>query len=91
MPLGNPADQSTISVTTTAAETEITVAMSAIEFINMGTQDVYYGKLSTLTSDRGAPISSNGRRRTFENIPAGWKISFLTASGTSTLRVIHYK
>ena len=89
--LGNPEDQGTISVTTTAAETEITQGLQGIEFVNMGSADVYYGKLSTLTSARGAPIFSNGGRRTFENIPSGWKISFLTASGTSTLRIIHYK
>lgn len=89
--LGNPEDQTTISVTTTPAETQITEKMSAIEFVNMGSVDVYYGKLSTLTSIRGAPIFSNGGRRTFEEIPAGWRISFVTASGGSTLRQIHYK
>ena len=65
LPLGNPEDQATIDVTTEAAEYQVTHGIQSIEFVNMGNNDVYYGKLSTLTSARGAPIFSNGQRRTF--------------------------
>lgn len=61
-----------------------------IDVNNVANVDVYFGKLSTLTSDRGARIFKNGGRRTFENISAGWRISFITASGTSTLRRVDY-
>ena len=90
-PLGNPEDQASITVTTTAQQVQVTHGLQSIEFINMGNKDIYYGKLSTLTSARGAPIYSQGGRRTFENIPAGWKISFITADGTSELRILYYQ
>lgn len=90
-PLGNPEDQSPISVTTVSTEVQITHGLQSIEFVNMGNVDVYYGKLSTLTTVRGAPIFSNGGRRTFENISSGWKISFIVASGTADLRRVDYR
>lgn len=89
--LGNPEEQDPITVTTAAAEIQITHGIQSIEFVNMGSVDVYYGKLSTLTAVRGAPIFSNGGRRTFENIGAGWRISFITASGSANLRRVDYK
>lgn len=91
MPLGNPEDQTPISVTGTPAQVQITHGLQSIEFQNLGNNDVYFGKLSTLTSNRGGVIYANGGVKTFENIPAGWKISFVTASGSSTLRRIDYK
>jgi hypothetical protein len=91
-PLGNPEEQTPISVTATAAEIEIYYGLRSVEFQNTGSNDVYFGKLSTLTSARGGIIYSNGDRKIFENIPSGWKISFLCETGkTSTLRRIDYK
>lgn len=91
-PLGNPEDQNTISVSDSAAEITVgNIGFQSIEFVNMGRNDCFYGKLSTVTSARGAPIFSQGGRRTFENIQSGWKISFVCASGkTTTLRRINY-
>ncbi len=90
--LGNPEETAVISLT--ASVTTITVGnigLHSIEFVNMGSSDCYYGKASTLTSDRGAPIFSNGGRRTFESIPSGWVISFRCATGkTTTLRRVNY-
>lgn len=90
--LGNPEEQDTIAVTAAAAQTQITHGLQSIEFQNLGTKNVYFGKLSTLTSDRGGIIYSSGGSKTFENVGAGWKISFICASGeSSTLRRIDYK
>ena len=89
-PLGNPEDQDAINVTNSAAETQITHGLQSIEFVNMSGKDIYYGG-SSVTKDKGAPIFSGGGRRTFEQIPAGWKISFVVASGTAELRRIDYK
>lgn len=89
--LGNPEEQAPLSITSTVQEITLTQGLASIEFQNTGTKDVYYGKRSTLTSSRGGIIYGNGDRKSFENIPSGWKISFLTKSGeTSTLRQINY-
>ena len=90
MPLGNPEDQAAITVTDTATEITIANALSAIEFINMSSKDIYYGKKSTVTTARGGPIFSAGGRRVFENIPSNFKISFIAASGSNELRQINY-
>jgi len=88
--LGNPEEQTPLSITATAQEYQLTHGIQSIEFQNSGTKDVYFGKLSTLTSARGGVIYA-GSNKTFENVGAGWKISFLCATGnTSTLRVIKY-
>lgn len=91
-PLGNPEDQTPIAVTQTPAEIIVeNIGFQSIEFVNTGRNDCFYGKLSTLTSVRGAPIFSQGGRRTFENIQSGWKISFVCKTGkTTTLRRINY-
>jgi len=90
--LGNPEEQDAISVTATAQEVQLTHGLQSIEFQNLGNNDVYFGKLSTLTSARGGVIFSAGGSKTFENVGAGWRISFICASGkTSTLRRIDYK
>ena len=90
-PLGNPEEQAVINVTDVVQTVTLTRATTAIEFQNTGTNDVYFGKASTLTSDRGGIIYGNGTYKKFENLPSNWKISFICSSGqTSTIRRIDY-
>lgn len=91
LPLGNPQDRDTISVTDSI--TTITVentGFQAEEFINSGSKDCFYGGTS-VTAAKGGPLFSQGGRRTFENVSSGWNISFVCKTGQSTtLRRITY-
>lgn len=90
-PLGNPEEQTPITVTDIAQEIVLGYGYSSVELQNTGSNDIYFGKYSTLTSARGGVIYSNGDRKSFESCPTGWKVSVLCASGkTSTLRIIYY-
>jgi hypothetical protein len=90
-PLGNPEDQDVITVTSAVQTITIGYGLSSLEIQNSGSNDIYYGKADTLTSARGGVIYSNGDRKSWENLPTGWKISIRCATGkTSTLRVIYY-
>ena len=90
MPLGNPTEQTPFVISDVIHTVTVAQGIQSVEFVNMGSNDVYYGS-STVTSARGGPIYSGGDRRTFENIPSGWLISFICASGKSTtLRQINY-
>jgi hypothetical protein len=91
MSLGNPEEQTPLSITDSAQEYQLTHGIQSIEFQNLGNNDIYFGKLSTLTSARGGVIYA-GSYKSFENVGAGWKVSFICASiKTSNLRVIQYK
>ena len=91
-PLGNPEDQNTISITDTLNTVTVdNIGLQSIEFVNTGSKDCFYGGTS-VTAAKGAPIFSQGGRRTFENIPSGWNISFICKTGqNTTLRRIDYK
>jgi len=90
-PLGNPEEQANVSVTASGVTVTITQGLSFVEFQNTGLNDVAFGKASTLTFARGGLIYSGGDRKTFENVPSGWQITFKTdTSKTSTLRQINY-
>ena len=90
-PLGNPEDQTPLTITDTPQEVTLGYGLSSLEAQNSGNSDIYYGKYSTLTSARGGIIYSAGDRKSWENCPTGWKISFVCATGkTSTLRLIYY-
>lgn len=90
-PLGSPTDQATISVTDSLKTITVeNIGLQSIEFVNMGRNDCFYGGTS-VTAAKGAPIFSQGGRRSFEAIPSGWNISFICKSGkTTTLRRINY-
>lgn len=90
-PLGNPEDQDALTITPVVQEVIVTHGLQSIEFINLGASDVFFGKLSTLTAERGGIIYSNGGTKSFENIPSNWRISFITKTGNSNLRRIDYK
>ena len=91
-PLGSPEEQDVISVDENIITVTITLGLSSIEFQNTGKSDIVFGKASTLTFARGGLIYSQGDRKTFENIQAGWVISFRCDTGKSTsLRQIDYK
>ncbi len=92
MPLGNPEEQTPITITDTATEIIVTHGIQSIEFQNIGDNDVAFGRIDTLTFARGGIIYSSGVNKVFENIPSGWKISFICDTGkTSTLKRIDYK
>lgn len=88
--LGNPVPQTPLTITTVAQAISIPHGIISLELQNTGSNDVYFGD-SAVTSAKGGVIYSNGDRKVFENIPSNFTIYVLTASGSSTLRVIHYK
>jgi hypothetical protein len=89
--LGNPVDQTPISVTATAQEITISYGLKSVEFFNGDSADCYFGCIDTLTSVRGGVIYA-GQSKSFESIPSGWKISFVCAAGKSTtLRRVDYQ
>lgn len=91
-PLGNPEESDPITITSAITTITITHGLASIEIQNTGNSNVAFGKASTLTYVRGGLIYAQGDRRTFENISAGWTISFrCDTGGTTILRRIDYK
>ena len=90
-PLGNPEDTATITVTAAVTTITISQGLSSLEIQNSGNNDVAFGKASTLTFARGILIYSQGDRKSWENLPTGWTVSFRCDSGKSTtLKRVNY-
>lgn len=91
MPLGNPEETEVISVDENGTTITVTQGLSSLEIQNTGSADVAFGKPSTVTFARGILIYANGDRKSWENLPTGWTVRFITAAGkTTTLRRVNY-
>lgn len=91
-PLGNPEIQTPLTITDTVQEVTITQGLISLEVQNTGNSDIYYGNSADLTSSNGLIIYSQGEKKSWENVPSNFKISFMCATGqTSTLRLIYYQ
>lgn len=90
LPLGSPIPQTPLTITNTAQQITIPHGIISLELQNTGNVDIYFGD-STVDSTKGGVIYSNGDRKVFETIPSNFTIYVITASATSTLRIIHYK
>lgn len=87
---GNPTQRTTpITVTTTAQAIVITGGKKTITLTNTGTVDCYFGD-SAVTATNGEPIYAHGERKTFVNVKDDFIVYVITASDTTTLRVMEY-
>lgn len=92
MPLGNPEEQSPQTISDTVTTITLSHGLMSLSVQNIGNNDIVFGKASTLTFARGQKIFSAGGEKSWENLGAGWKISFRCDTGkTSELRITYYQ
>ncbi len=85
----SPAVHSDSPKTVDTNRKSVTATKRVIEFQNIGTTDCYYGG-SSVTKTNGIALFSAGEKITFENVATNFTIYFITASGSTTLRIVEY-
>ena len=88
--LQNPVEQDLVTVTDAGVTVTLDQGLASIEFQNTGSNDCAYGS-ATVTYAKGILLYAAGNPKSFENLPSGWKITFITDTGkTTTLRQVNY-
>lgn len=80
---------SPVTVTNTRAALTLTSGKRHMRVTNIGTTDCYYGGV-TVTKDNGDVLFSNGESIFFENLKDSFAVYFITAAGTTELRVVEF-
>ncbi len=89
--LGNPSihADSPKNITTTASAVVLGGGKRTLRITNIGSTDCYYGD-SSVTSANGVPLFAAGESVVFKNCKDDFTVYFITASGTTELRVVEF-